>query len=330
MQWDYYFITQYLFSFQLYHILVGVIVINILFICGSQWLSLVGFSSGRSVTFSALSFRRVTLVFIVLWFWSYDSTSSSSITTDFVAELQSDFLALFSVLSGEQVVYVPLHTYVILFTYVACVAASLAAVQVGALYGQFLLTLATMSGLTHFLMLAGLSIFFGGLWSLYNDFSLLLWSWDFIELFYLEAFYSYFLLTHLLFLGLFSYEILLVSTLFFRIFRLSVLASTHHLSSASQHTGCCAYSTKILAHAPGPNPTDSLSQVGFDDLIAPENFPYSGSSISVRIPEYLDNTVSANCGVITHAIYLFCLIFFFRTSSLAPQKLGGLQFISYL
>ena len=80
-----------------------------------------------------------------------------------MAELQSDFLSSFSVRSGEQVVYVPFHTYVILFIYVAYVAAFLAFGQIGHFYGQSLLSLATALGLSHFLALAGLSIFFGGL-----------------------------------------------------------------------------------------------------------------------------------------------------------------------
>jgi hypothetical protein len=144
------------------------------FTCGSQWLSLVGFNPNRLVSVGVLSFRKVAFVLVILWLWSYDSTSPCGVIADFVSELQSGFLSSFSARSGEQAVYVPFHTYVILFVYVACVAAFLAFSQTGQFYGKFLLALSAASGLSHFIALAGLSIFFGGLWSLYNDFSLLL------------------------------------------------------------------------------------------------------------------------------------------------------------
>lgn len=70
---------------------------------------------------------------------------------------------------------------------------------------------------------------------MYNDFSLLFWSWDYIELFFLELFYAYVIFTHIVFLGLFSYELLCVGLLLFRFFRFSVLESMHHLSSVLQN-----------------------------------------------------------------------------------------------
>jgi hypothetical protein len=70
---------------------------------------------------------------------------------------------------------------------------------------------------------------------LYNDFSLLFWSWDYIELFFLELFYVYVVFTHIVFLGLFSYELLCIGLLLFRFFRFSILESMHHLSSVLQN-----------------------------------------------------------------------------------------------
>jgi len=67
-QWDYYFVAQYLFSFQLYHVLVGVILVNVFFAYGSQTLSMVGFNSGKLLAIGLLSFRRTALVLVVLWF----------------------------------------------------------------------------------------------------------------------------------------------------------------------------------------------------------------------------------------------------------------------
>jgi hypothetical protein len=81
-------------------------------------------------------------------------------------------------------------------------------------------------------VLVGCGLFFGGLWSLYNDFSAAFWNWDYIEIFFLELFLGYAWFSHAiffvhsrtsLFYGLFA-------LMNIRIFRLSVVASTHHLS----------------------------------------------------------------------------------------------------
>jgi hypothetical protein len=75
------------------------------------------------------------------------------------------------------------------------------------------------------------SLFFGGLWSMYNDFFFLFWSWDYIELFFVD-----FILFYIIFGHIYKYkhvslsQFFIIPVLLIKLFRLSILESTHHLS----------------------------------------------------------------------------------------------------
>jgi len=81
-------------------------------------------------------------------------------------------------------------------------------------------------------MLSFVLIFFGGLWSLYNDLVLVVWNWDYIELFALDNVWVYLVYAHVAFLGYVSRGVFALVIIFVRFFRLSFLASKHHLTGA--------------------------------------------------------------------------------------------------
>ena len=262
VSWDFIFWANYLFSFQIYILLVvslGLYLYYSLYITYSQIIRSQNFFYGTgnaaggylayltNVTYFSCSMRANIALFITpicILFFCYTSAdagmrdvASYALVTAYSSAYRSytqntgTGVCLISDNLLLQSYYVIPHTLFILLlfffnTFIVMLFRYFAFINCAGFFQEVTSRLSN-----YFLPITITSLFFGGLWSMHNDFFFLFWSWDYIELFFLDFVLLLSVFGHIFtYTGPFSVSLIIIPVLLLKFFRLSLLESVHHLS----------------------------------------------------------------------------------------------------